>query len=134
MNLGAFPITVRNVEAKDIFSVYEWLARDELSMSHKQDEIVSLENACRGGGLVFDPSSEAGDNPQRWKMLQEACLAAAITEEEREEFLMDMSDDDQLGALLLYLSQYNNPTILVAHRALLLAKQWVQNVSNTMLS
>jgi hypothetical protein len=61
-------------------------------------------------------------------MLQQACLAAAISEEEREEFLLDMNDDDQLGALLLYLSQYNNPAILVAHRALLLARQWVEKV------
>jgi len=128
MNLGAFPITVSNVEAKDIFSVYEWLARDELTMSHRQDEIVSLEAACGGSGLAFDPSSEAGDHPGRWKMLQQACLAAAISEEEREEYLLDMNDDDQLGALLLYLSQYNNPAVLVVHRALLLARQWVQKV------
>ena len=129
MNLGAFPITVSNVDAEDIFSVYEWCARDELTMSHTHEEIVSLETACRGSGLVFDPSSEVGDRPQCWKMLQQACLAAAISEEEREEFLLDMNDDDQLGALLLYLSQYNNPAILVAHRALLLARQWVQLVS-----
>jgi hypothetical protein len=133
MNLGAFPITVSNVEAKDIFSVYEWLARDELTMSHKQEEIVSLENACKGSSLVFDPSSEAGDHPGRWKMLQQACLAAAISEEEREEYLLDLNDDDQLGALLLYLSQYNNPAVLVAHRALLLARQWVHKVSCTVL-
>lgn len=126
VNLGPFPITVNNVEAKDIFSVYEWLARDELTMSHTHKEIVSLEHACRFSGLVFDPSSEAGDNPGRWKMLQQACLAAAISEEEREEFMLDMNDDDQLGALLLYLSHYNNPALLVAHRALLLARQWVQ--------
>jgi hypothetical protein len=129
MNLGAFPITVSNVDAKDIFSVYEWCARDELTMSHSHEEIVSLENACKGSGHVFDPSSEVGDRPQCWKMLQQACLAAAISEEEREEFLLDMSDDDQLGALLLYLSQYNNPAVLVAHRALLLARQWVQKVN-----
>jgi hypothetical protein len=130
MNLGAFPITVSNVDAKDIFSVYEWCARDELTMSHTHEEIVSLETACRCSGLVFDPSSEVGDRPQCWKMLQQACLAAAISEEEREEFLLDMNDDDQLGALLLYLSQYNNPAILVAHRALLLARQWVQKPSD----
>jgi hypothetical protein len=125
VNLGAFPVTVSNVEANDIFSVYEWLARDELTMSHTHEEIVFLENACRVSGLGFDPSSEAGDSPGRWKMLQQACLAAAISEEEREEFLLDMNDDDQLGALLLYLGHYNNPALLVAHRALLLARQFV---------
>lgn len=128
MNLGAFPITVKNVEADGKFSVYEWLARDELTMSHNHQEIVSLENACRMSGLVFDPSSEAGDNPGRWKMLQQACLVAAISEEEREEFLLDMNDDDQLGALLLYMSHHNNPALLVAHRALLLAQQWIGKV------
>jgi hypothetical protein len=127
MNLGTFPITVENVESNDIFSIYEWVARDELTSSHKHDAIVSLEKTCKGSGLAFDPSTSIGDNPSRWKVLQLACLANAISEEERAEYLVD-SDDDVQGALLLYLSSHNNPSLLVAHRALLLAGYWKNNV------
>lgn len=123
--LGPFPITVKNVESPDIFSVYQWVAHDELLLSHKQEEIATLERACAGSGLVFDPCSPAGDNPARWKLLQQASLAVAITEEERAEYLVDIEDDIQ-GALLLYLSNHNNPAVLVAHRALLLAGYWLE--------
>jgi hypothetical protein len=98
-------------------------------MSHRHEEIISLEKACYLSGLSFDPSSEAGDNPKRLKMLHQACLAAAISEAEKEEYLLDMNDDDLLGALLLYLKSYNNPTLLAAHRALLLASQWQRKVN-----
>jgi hypothetical protein len=52
----AAPITVDNVNQDDIFSVYEWLARDELSMSHNHEEITSLEKACSISSYAFDPS------------------------------------------------------------------------------
>lgn len=55
-NRLAAPITVDNVNQVDIFSVYAWLARDELSMSHNHDEIVSLEKACLISSYAFDPS------------------------------------------------------------------------------
>ena len=126
--LGPFPITVRNVEAPDIFSVYQWIAHDELLLSHKQEEITALEKACAGSKLVFDPSSPAGDNPSRWKQLQQACLAMAITDDERAEYLVDLEDDMQ-GALLLYMSNHNNGALLAAHRALLLAGYWLEQPS-----
>lgn len=122
--LGTFPITVHNVDQPDLFSVYEWLARDELSMTHNHSEIISLEHACRISGYAFHPSTSVGDDPIRVKMLQNACLSAAISEAERAEYLVDFDDDDRLGALLLFLSHHNNPSLLVAHRALLLALKW----------
>ena len=106
------------------FSVLQWLAHDELAMSHKQDEIASLENACKISSHAFDPTSEEGDDPDRFKTLQHSCLAAALSEAERSEFLVDFDDDDRLGALLLYLSPFNIGELLVFHRALLLAAKW----------
>jgi hypothetical protein len=120
----AAPITIDNVNQSDIFSVYEWLAQDELSMSYNHEEIVSLEKACSISSYAFDPSLPDGDGPSRFKMLQSSCLAASITEDERAEYLVDINDDDRFGALLLYLSSHNIPKILAAHRALLLASKW----------
>lgn len=123
--LGPFPITVSNIDAGDIFSLYELVARDELSSSCAHAEIVSLEKACKNSGFSFDPSSSLGDDPSRWKALQHACIASAISEEERAEYLVEFETDVQ-GALLLYLSQFNDPSILCAHRALLLAQKWIE--------
>lgn len=127
IRLGAFPISTTNVDAEDIFSVYEWVARDELLMSHKQEEIAMLETACKESGMVFHPSLQEGDDPLRVKRLQKACLVTKMG------VRVDSSDkavpDDQPGALLLYLSAYNSPPLLVAHRALLLCGMWGQEVS-----
>jgi hypothetical protein len=120
----AAPISIDNINQPDIFSVYEWLARDELSMSHNHEEIVSLEKACSISSYSFDPSSPEGDGPSRFKMLQSSCLAAAISEEERAEYLVDFHDEDRFGALLLFISSHNAPKILAAHRSLLLAFEW----------
>lgn len=128
--LGAFPITVRNVDADDIFSIYEWLAHDELEMSHNHEEIVSLEKVCKISSYSFDPSCPDGDGPAKVGMLQKSCLSAAISQAERAEYLVDFNDDDKFGALLLYLMSHNNPVMLLAHRALLLASTWSQDPSN----
>ena len=124
MKLGICPISIKAVEKGDNFSVFEWLVKDELSMSHKNEEIVSLENACRLSGRAFDPSTTAGDKPARFKLLQNSCLSAALSEAERAEYLVDFDDDDRLGALLLYMRPHNIGEILVAHRALQLASKW----------
>jgi hypothetical protein len=127
--IGAFPITVGNVNTDNIFSVYEWLAHDELEMSHDHDEIVSLEKVCKISSYSFDPSCPDGDGPAKFGMLQKSCLSAAISQDERTEYLVDFNDDDKFGALLLYLKSHNNPMMLVAHRALLLASTWSQDPS-----
>lgn len=126
MPLGACPLSIKAVEKDDNFSVFEWLANDEILTSHKQDEIVSLENACRISSRAFDPSTAAGDDPARVKLLQKSCLVSAVSESERAEqaLKVDNDDDEQLGALLLYMKPHNIPGLLVPHRALLLASKW----------
>lgn len=110
----AAPISIHNVDDESAFSVYEWLALDELSMSHKQEEIVSLELACKMSSLAFDPSTSDGDGPSRFKMLRNSCLSAAIGEDERAEYLIDFEDEDRFGALLLFFRSHNEPRMLVA--------------------
>jgi hypothetical protein len=129
-NKIAAPISIDNVNQPDIFSVFEWLALDELSMTHNHDLITSLEKACSISSYSFEPSLPIGDGPSRFKMLQSSCLAAAVTEEERAEYLVDFNDDDRFGALLLFLSSHNVPKILAAHRALILASKWGSSPDN----
>ena len=54
---------------------------------------------CKVSGISFDPSSEAGDVTSRFEMLQNACLSAALSEEERTEYLVDFDDDDKVRTL-----------------------------------
>ena len=122
--LGACPISVKSVDRVDNFSVFEWLARDELMMSHKQAEISSLEVACHISSRAFDPSKREGDSKNRWKTIQRSCLTAALGEYERSEYLVDFDDDDRLGALHLFLRPHNKPELLIPHRVLLLALEW----------
>ena len=123
-SLGACPISVKSIDRVDNFSVFEWLARDELAMSHKQEEISSLEIACQISSRAFDPSKQEGDGKNRWKTVQRSCLTAALGESERSEYLVDFDDDERLGALHLFLRPHNKPELLVPHRALLLASEW----------
>ena len=122
--LGACPISVKAVDKKGNFSPFEWLARDELTMSHKQEEIASLETACRISSRAFDPSKPEGDEPAHWKAVQRSCLSAALGESEREEHLIGFDDDERLGALHLFLKPHNIERLLTPHRALLLAGKW----------
>eukprot|EP00934_Nitzschia_sp_Nitz4_P009193 Nitzschia sp. Nitz4//scaffold70_size99833//14390//19422//NITZ4_004586-RA/size99833-snap-gene-0.126-mRNA-1//1//CDS//3329557108//9183//frame0 len=124
IQLGAEPISVHGVDKANDFSPYQWLAHDELSMSNAHDEILSLERACRMSNRSFDASSEFADDPHHVKTLQKSCLTSALSDEERAEYLVDVDDDERLGALLLYLPHFNRGDILVAHRALLLAGKW----------
>ncbi|KAG7337367.1 Rab3 GTPase-activating protein regulatory subunit [Nitzschia inconspicua] len=130
IQLGACPISVKAVDKDGNFSVFEWLARDELTMSHKQDEIASMEIACRISNRAFDPSKEVGDEPTHWKTVQRSCLSAALGEEEREEHLIGFDDDERLGALHLFFKPHNVEHLLTPHRALLLAKKWGRSPSS----
>lgn len=121
------PLSVEHVDEGDIFSVYEWLAYDELLMSHSQEEIASLEKACSMSSYAFDPSTPHGDGSAKFKILQNSCLAGQISEEERAEYLVDFDDDDRFGALLLFLRSHIKPPVLAAHRSLLLANEWVRD-------
>jgi hypothetical protein len=127
VRLGEFPLTIRNVEDGNMFSVYEWIARDELNMTLFQEEIVTLETACRISSYRFDPSLPEGDGPSRYIILQNACLSASVSDDERAEYLLDFHDDDRFGALLLFFAKHNCPESLVSHRMLLLFSMWSQS-------
>ena len=118
--LGSFPVTVLNIDAGDIFSIHQWIARDELFISHKHFEIVSLEDSCRASDQSYDPSSAEGDLPQRWSQLQKACLAA----KKGQGNLPSRFIADSEQPLLFYLKGFNDPVELASHRALLLGELW----------
>ena len=117
--LGAMPLSVYNLEVENEFSVYEWLARDELAISHRHEEIFIIEEACRMSTYSFDPSTEQADDPSRVSTIQKACLAKGETV---------LEGDDMGGtSLLLYFPHHNNSMMLAAHRSLLLASSWLKN-------
>ncbi len=119
--LGSFPITVANVEKGGIFSIYQWLAHDEVSLSHKTRDLIGLENLCRASNLSFNPSLMEGD--ERWDMLQTSC---------RERYSIKNfvpTDHSAPAPLLLFLEHYNDSRKLAAHRALVLAQNWAREVS-----
>lgn len=120
--LGAAPLSIRNLQEEGVFSPYEWIARDQLMISHSNEEITSLEKICKMSNFSFDPFTKEGDDYTHFTMLQNSCVSAAISEAERSEYLVDFDDDS--GTLLLFLKHYNEPTMLVAHRVLLLAAKW----------
>ena len=62
----SFPITLDNIENGDIFSVYEWIAHDELRITHRQDDLISLERICE--------SIKDNDTNGKWKAMQQACM------------------------------------------------------------
>lgn len=117
--LGTMPLTVYNLETENEFSIYEWLARDELGISHRQEEIVILEDACRMSTYSFDPSTAQADVAARVSVLQKLCLRRK----------MGHLDGNDVGSstLLLYFPNYINPIVLAAHRSLLLASSWLKD-------
>jgi Rab3 GTPase-activating protein regulatory subunit N-terminus len=119
----AAPLSISTVEDEDVFSVFEWLAHDELMMTHKHDELVTLEKLCKISSVAFDPSTSDGDGPSRFKQLQKACLCAANVADDHTEYLL-AKDDDTFGTLLLFFRSHNQPTLLAAHRARLLVLKW----------
>lgn len=122
VHLGSFPVNISNIDDGSIFSIYQWIARDELSISHKHHELVSLEDSCRTSLQAFDPSSVEGDPPARWGLLQMVCRDEP--NKRREKASRSFDNKDQPGPLLLYLGGYNHPVQLAAHRALLLGEKW----------
>mmetsp|Transcript_4547 Transcript_4547/g.5234 ORF Transcript_4547/g.5234 Transcript_4547/m.5234 type:complete len:1732 (+) Transcript_4547:341-5536(+) len=110
--IGDLPLTIKNVESGDSFSMYEWIARDELSFSHNQEEIAALEDASAHSKLSFYPTSAEGDKPSHWKTVQNSCKRSFPT------------DDKTQLPLLLFMKHYSNPLKLAAHRASLLAQMW----------
>ena len=115
VQLGSFPVTISNIDDGSIFSIYEWVAMDELLLSHNHEKISTLEESCRKSPHSFDPSSADGDEPARWELLQQAG-------QHRRNPIAPA--DGEPGPLLLYLSRFNDPIKLAAHRILLLGEKW----------
>ncbi len=118
--VGAFPITVHNVEAGK-FSIYEWIARDLLKLSHNQKDLTSLEIACITSTKSFFPSSIEGDMMSRRRAVQNSCKPKLSLEQ--------TNDDDHSRTLLFYLNHFGNFRKLATHKSLLLSRQWGKNVS-----
>jgi len=119
IQLGSFPVTIANIDDGSIFSIYQWVARDELFLSHSHSEILALEESCRVVSHSFDPSSEEGDDPARWDLLQKARVHRA-----RPGGNSAALASGEPGPLLLYLSGFNDSIKLAAHRSLLLGEKW----------
>jgi len=114
--LGAFPLTVANVEDGTLFSINSWIAQDELSISHKQSEINSLETTCWGSQGAFNPSSPEGDIKTSQMVVERSCKK-----------IKDKNSHGHSNPLLLFLRHYDNSIELAAHRALLLSTMWGQD-------
>ncbi len=115
VQLGSFPVTISNIDDGSIFSIYEWVAMDELFLSHNHEKISTLEESCRKSPHSFDPSSADGDEPARWELLQQAG-------QHRRNPIAPV--DGEPGPLLLYFSRFIDPIKLAAHRILLLGEKW----------
>ena len=114
------PITVANVESGKHFSVYQWLAMDELTISRRQNDDMMIERTAYTSSDSFDPSTEGGDIPSKWKLLQDFCVDSG-----RREGLNHVED---APTLLLYFKKHNRAAFLAANRALLLGGMWGRQV------
>lgn len=106
--LSVLPITVSNIESNS-FSIYSWIARDELDISHSQEEISVLEHALSVSGQIIEAYSSKADSSAKTKLLQQACSQPGMR---------------STTPLLLLFPQYNDSVLLASHRALLLAEMW----------
>lgn len=117
--LGALPLSVHAFETENEFSVYEWLARDELAISHAHDEITIFEEACRMSIYSFDPSTDQTDDALHVATVQKACLHSHAS--------LESEENSDSSTLLLFYPHHNIGTILAAHRSLLLASSWLKS-------
>eukprot|EP00594_Rhizosolenia_setigera_P007324 CAMPEP_0178943576 /NCGR_PEP_ID=MMETSP0789-20121207/2663_1 /TAXON_ID=3005 /ORGANISM="Rhizosolenia setigera, Strain CCMP 1694" /LENGTH=1049 /DNA_ID=CAMNT_0020623185 /DNA_START=1221 /DNA_END=4370 /DNA_ORIENTATION=- len=122
-----FPINPKNIEAGSYFSVFEWIARDELETSHKQDEIAKVEHICTTSSSGFNPYDPDADAPKRWKLLQKNCIEFSqdnIRKKEQRSANKHFVSTYEYFPLLMYIRSHSHPLKLAAHRALLLGSKW----------
>jgi hypothetical protein len=119
--LGAFPVTVTNVDKGDVFSIYQWIAQDELQIANNNDEIIQLERRFWNERVGFHPSTEAGDLMENIKLLQMSC-----TEHET-----NIRRLDQICPmpLMAFFKHYHDSDICASHRALIQASTWGRSPS-----
>ena len=119
-DLAPFPLTVKNLEKEKDYSVFRWIALDELKISHNHVEIVTLETACALSSHRLNPFSSEADEPLKFNLLHESCYA-------QHDRTNAVRNPDKSGSLLLFFAPYNHPEYLAAHRALLLAFEWIED-------
>ena len=128
--LGPLPFTIANLENGKTFSMHELVARDELTITHKHAEIAKLEHACLSSAIAFDPSTSDGDDASMYQILQRSCRALATSPMDRSRAKLAAIDSNEPAPLLLFLGHFNDPAMLMAHRALLLSSMRGQQVCN----
>lgn len=128
VNTGQFPINPANIEDGNSFSIYEWLAQDEIMISHKQDEIVSIELSCRASEESLHPFDPENDCASKWKLLQSGCMNKRDLGDLRSPKKPSMNEKKDCPPLLLYFKSHIHPVKLAAHRALILSGKWGQKV------
>lgn len=119
------PMTVNSVSRPDVFSVYSWIALDELSLSHDNQVLLALESACLSNPESFYPTTVDSDGDYNRKAIVQSCSSP----------LHGRSlDDSRTQPLLFYLKDHARfTTCLAANRALLLASMWRQSPANMSL-
>ncbi len=120
-------MTVNNVSRPDLFSVYSWIALDELSLSHDNQVILALESACLSNPEAFYPTTVDSDRESNRRTIIQSCNSPLHGRR---------LDDSRTQPLLFYLKDHAHfTTRLAANRALLLASMWGQSPANmTLLS
>lgn len=126
---GVNPMTVNSVSRPHNFSAYSWIARDELSLSHDNQVVMALENACMSSSEAFYPSTVDGDSPQHQKIMFQSCInphqGATLHNP------TGLTNDAHARSLLFYLKDHARfTTHLAANRALILANMWGQAPHN----
>lgn len=125
IHIGALPITVSNVESGEVFSIYQLISHDELSMTCKNDDIIEMELSCVENPDSFYPSTADGDEPKNWKFLQLACMNHTSNFEAN----VESPSAKQAPLLLVCFLHFFEPVKLASHRTLILAQKWGEHVS-----
>ena len=99
----------------------QWIARDELTISHDNQVVMALEIACLSSSEAFYPSTVDGDSVEHKETIFQSCYPRQLTLNNPS----GLSSDTHSRSLLFYLKDYARfTTHLAANRALLLASMW----------
>ncbi|KAL7551043.1 hypothetical protein ACHAWF_014247, partial [Thalassiosira exigua] len=120
-SLGAGdPMTVSSVSRSDIFSVFHWIARDELTLSHENQVLLALESACLSSSEYFYPSAAEADHAQNTETIFRSCRHRGSSLQPT-----GLTDEANSRPLLFYLKDHAPfSSHLAANRALTLASMW----------
>ena len=120
-DLAPFPLSVKNIEKEKDFSVFKWVALDELQISEKHEEMVTLEKACAMSPHKVNPFNAIADEPNIFALFHASCRVFSSKSHDGVEAPL------KTGSLLLFFPDYNHHEYLAAHRALLYALAWIKD-------